>query len=212
MEDLWRRSGVAARGARPLAAWPIVLATLLLTACTGASAAPSGVASLTDPGASSSPGSSPAPSGSLSPEDAMLAFARCMREHGVDMPDPQPGQKGLTFAAKPGTDMKAMDEAQQACGPIMQRAGRGPGASLSPEELDKLVKFAQCMRAHGVDMPDPQTSGGGIQIGGRDKLDPNGSTFQAATDACSSLLPGGGPKTDSGGDGAGGGPVTNTAG
>src|SRR4051794_32085321 len=29
-----------------------------------------------------------------SPEDAALAFARCMREHGVDMPDPDTGGGG----------------------------------------------------------------------------------------------------------------------
>src|SRR5687768_16812828 len=35
------------------------------------------------------------------PEDAMLAFARCMREHGVDMPDPDTsgGNGVVTFSA-----------------------------------------------------------------------------------------------------------------
>jgi hypothetical protein len=147
----------------------------------------------------------------LSPEDAMLAFARCMRQHGVDMPDPQPGQRGLTFAAKPDTDMKAMEAAQEACGPIMQQAGRGPGQSMSPEELDALVRFASCMRAHGVDMPDPETSSSGaVRIGGKDGLDPNSATFQDAMDACQSLLPGGGPAGGAGG--SDGGPLTNKAG
>src|SRR5262245_16643121 len=39
------------------------------------------------------------------PEDAMLAFARCMREHGVDMPDPDTSSGGpgvVTFSASAG--------------------------------------------------------------------------------------------------------------
>ena len=57
---------------------------------------------------------------------------------------------------------------------------------------DLLVEYAGCMRDNGVDMPDPDFSGGGgmIDLG---IADPNDSTFQAADEACRSILAGFGP-------------------
>ena len=61
-----------------------------------------------------------------------------------------------------------MKAAQSACQKYMQIGG---GETLDPAERAKLqeaaLNFARCMRAHGVDMPDPQLSGKG------------GLTFQA---------------------------------
>jgi hypothetical protein len=55
------------------------------------------------------------------------------------------------------------------------------------------VEFADCMRAHGVpNFPDP-TAGGGIKIPSNSGIDPQSPAFQSAQDACSKLLPGGGP-------------------
>ena len=186
---------------------------LLLAACTGATAAPSGVASLEDPVATADPAASP--SASISPEDAMFEFARCMREHGVDMPDPQVmtgsgGERGAVRVDLGDVDPADFQAAQEACGPILQDAGMGPGASMSPEELDAFVAFAECMREQGIDMPDPQTSqGGGLIIGGgpgsEGGIDPSDPEFQAAEEACNDLLP-------FRGGGADGGPGTNVNG
>jgi len=57
-------------------------------------------------------------------EDALLAFAKCMREHGVDMPDPKFQQGGGVFQmGGPGinADSSHFQEAQKACEPIMQK-------------------------------------------------------------------------------------------
>src|SRR4051812_42445915 len=40
--------------------------------------------------ASTSPSSSSSGDADMDPRDAMLKFAQCMREHGVDVPDPGP--------------------------------------------------------------------------------------------------------------------------
>jgi hypothetical protein len=58
------------------------------------------------------------------------------------------------------------------------------------------LRFAACMRAHGVPgFPDPTTSGAGtgfrIKIGSG--LNPASPSFRAAQTACGHLLPGGGP-------------------
>lgn len=65
-------------------------------------------------------------------------------------------------------------------------ASAGGGASAG-------IKFADCMRSHGVpNFPDPG-SGGGIQISSSSGINPASPAFQSAQNACGKLLPGGGP-------------------
>src|SRR5690348_3529272 len=45
-------------------------------------------------GASGANGGDGETSTTVDPEDAFLAFAQCMRDHGVDMPDPQVDDNG----------------------------------------------------------------------------------------------------------------------
>jgi hypothetical protein len=55
------------------------------------------------------------------------------------------------------------------------------------------LKFADCMRSHGVpNFPDPGP-GGGIQINSDSGINSQSPAFQSAQNACSKLLPGGGP-------------------
>jgi hypothetical protein len=69
--------------------WLLALtAASLLAACSAAGQAP-GVATLDDPDPQASAGASGEPTASQDPRDAFLAYARCMRENGIDMPDPQ---------------------------------------------------------------------------------------------------------------------------
>jgi hypothetical protein len=121
--------------------------------------------------------------------EAAVKFARCMREHGVDMPDPSPGQGGkITMMMKPGSaGAKAkMDDAQKACQHIL--ASVNP-PELSPEQerefKEKALRFARCMREHGIDIPDPQFEGGGRMTQRmEDGADPNSKRFRDAMEAC----------------------------
>ncbi len=55
----------------------------------------------------------------------------------------------------------------------------------------QVVKFAECMRAHGVPrFPDPSAGGGGTQISG---ISPFSPAFKAAQATCAKLVPGGAP-------------------
>ncbi len=179
---------------------PIVLALVAiatLAACSGLSANPSGVASLGSP--SPEPASSAEPQASVDPEEASLAFAQCMREHGIDMPDPQVGGNGeMSFSIRAGgpdgLDREQLQEAQEACQDLMP-TGLGKPGDIPQEQRDAMLAFAQCMREHGIDMPDPQfESGGRVMIGGpgedgeEPKFDPRSDEFQAAEDACGELL------------------------
>lgn len=127
-----------------------------------------------------------------------LAYARCMRDHGVDLADPTFGADGRprfgSATSGTGTTPAARapsDAARAACEstwPGME--GRAP---RSPEELGRvraaLVAFAACMRGHGLDFPDPT-----FDRDGRPRLEPDpGATpeqgghdtrFDAAAQAC----------------------------
>ncbi|WP_205696505.1 hypothetical protein [Conexibacter sp. SYSU D00693] len=65
-------------------------------------------------------------------QDQALAFARCMRQHGVDVPDPQvAGEGGVLIRRRegrgrlPSLDSPAFQRAQEACEDLMPRP---PGA------------------------------------------------------------------------------------
>jgi hypothetical protein len=112
--------------------------------------------------------------------EGALKFSKCMREHGIDMPDPQRVGKGgikLSGGKVKFNDPK-MKSAQSACQKYMQIGG---GETIDPAKRAKLqeaaLSYARCMRGQGVDMPDPKLSGGGL-------------TFQAG--------PGSGPKSSNG--------------
>jgi hypothetical protein len=72
---------------------------------------------------------------------------------------------------------------------------------------ESMLKFARCMREHGVDVPDPKP-GEGIRIGGPgSKIDPEDPSFQKAQKACEGLMRG--AIRSAGGDGDDGGTSEN---
>jgi hypothetical protein len=72
-----------------------------------------------------------------------------------------------------------------ACG-SSGRSNHGSGSSSDVAG----IKFADCMRSHGVpSFPDPG-SGGGIQISSGSGINPQSPAFQSAQNACSKLMPG----------------------
>jgi hypothetical protein len=83
----------------------------------------------------------------------MKEYAKCMREHGVDMPDPQsqPGG-GVTMELSDG-DGEKVKAAEEQCRKLLPNGGAPP--KLDAAQLDKLREQAKCMREHGVNMPDP---------------------------------------------------------
>ncbi|MGW6614300.1 hypothetical protein ACWGA0_12680 [Streptomyces erythrochromogenes] len=88
--------------------------------------------------------------------DRALKMRQCLREHGIDVPDPEPGQdpRGMTLGG--GADPQKMQEAMKACG--MQ--GPGSGKEPTQEEKDKELKWIRCMRENGVALKDPEYQGG----------------------------------------------------
>jgi hypothetical protein len=154
-------------------------------------------------------------------EDAMLEFTECMREQGIDMPDPQTGGGGqgpVVMRREGGSeaDREEFEAAQEECGDIMEDAF-GDRPARDPEEeaemRDNALAYAECMRDHGIDFPDPEFSEGGVGMRLGDGIDPDDPDFIEAEEACRPELgfkDGEGPRTNrSDGSGANG-PSTQT--
>lgn len=140
-------------------------------------------------------------------QQAALEHAECMRENGIDMPDPQFTEGGGARVAlgdgdneiDPGSE--SFQKAEKACESIMEGLP-GLGDDRTPAEKqemqDKMVEFAQCMRDNGVPMDDPTFDEKGrvtMRMGGS-KDDPKvpEETMQAAQKACRDKdVMGGGP-------------------
>jgi hypothetical protein len=152
-----------------------VATTALLTACgTGDGGAPSG----------------------RSDDAKGLAFARCMRAAGIDFPDPGASNKPQLVRIPKGIAPKRMEAIQKDCA---KKTGGGPKAPSKAEQahlLDQALRFARCMRRHGINLPDPQASGGGIiqkkdSGSGSSGVDPSSAAFARAQKACGTFMPAG---------------------
>ena len=137
----------------------------------------------------------------LSHDDAMLAFAQCMREQGVDMADPVPGE-GMRLDGNLA-NMDAIAAAQEACHPILERARGGEGMrarEMDDEMKEKLLAVSACVRENGFpDFADPEFgTGGGVSVRGNGKASPEEmELLMAAMSSCQQQvgldMPGGGP-------------------
>ena len=128
---------------------------------------------------------------------AMLQFAQCMRDHGVNMPDPTFSEGGarVTMREDKGADPEKQREAEQACKKYQDKVKPPPMSADQEKKMkEAALKNAQCMRDHGIDFPDPQFGEGGRmtqKIGPSSGIDPNSAKFQAAAKACQKDAPGG---------------------
>jgi len=143
-------------------------------------------------GGSSPPTSSARPAAATTDlAGSALAFAACMRSHGLSgYPDPQVSQSaghGSVHISPGGLDPNspAFKSATRACGHLMP--GGGAPAAISRQEQAQDLRFATCMRTHGVpNFPDPGHDGAFTLPSGVDQQAP---LFQSATKACTNVEP-----------------------
>lgn len=148
-------------------------------------------------GKASGSGAGQAPGGASQSAVAQAQkYSQCMRSHGVpDYPDPNPttGRIQVRFSKGPNGQSSGVDPgsaqyktAAKAC-KSLQPPGLGSSNSTANAQM---IKFAQCMRAHGVkNFPDPK--GGRLVFNKSNGLDPNSPQFKAAQRACQKYAPGG---------------------
>jgi hypothetical protein len=171
-----RRRG-APRRARVLA---VMAGLVLLTAaCSG------------NPSSTGSGGSSQA--GGSSNSQKALAYAQCMRSNGVpDYPDPVVNANGaITFpriSSTVGTvSQPRLQAAENTCQHLLPS---GSQPSQAQQQLSNELKFAQCMRSHGMpNWPDPTKMGTEYEFDlNAENISPNSPQAEAAERTCESQL------------------------
>lgn len=161
---LRRPPGARTPAARAAAASLAIAALALLAAACGGSPSSAGSGGTPDAGGSAS-------------SPSAVGYSHCIRSHGVpDYPDP-PSGGGIAKASAQelGVSSSQLQTARQACQHLIPATG---GQAQQQEQrcfvnsdcsptmvrrlLNVMLRFAQCMRAHGVpNFPDPSTNSQG---------------------------------------------------
>lgn len=170
-----------------LAAAPLLLIAYVLTA----SAVSAQVATLATPGPEDA---SAPPVEDLDGEEAILRFVGCLRENGIDLPDPQFGPEGVRFAdptALLRIDLRSSQflDAIEACGDLLAALQPELDPAQQAEQVEQQLELAECYRREGVDVPDPDPVRGwtiSLMRGEDGKLafDPFSPAFLAASEVC----------------------------
>jgi hypothetical protein len=126
-----------------------------------------------------------------------LAYAQCMRSHGVPR-FPDPDSRG-NFAVSPSeigpVNGAQFRNADKACRHLLP--GSQPMTPAQERQATaQALRFVACMRSHGLPhFPDPvvNAQGIGFRVGGNGDPRPSSPQFKAAQQACQKLMPGGPP-------------------
>ncbi len=169
---------------------------MLLASCGRSDAVAAGVASLEGAEQVAAP-ADVSTDADVDTEAAMLAMAECMREHGVEMADPEVDSDGNVLPPRPvdpeNVERRTIQAAREACSELLDGIEFGFESIDQTELQDTLLEYATCMRDNGYDMPDPDLSAvagpgqgpGGGPFGELDRTDPD---FISAQEACADVL------------------------
>jgi len=161
-----------------------LLSGVLVTGCGGSSPSPTGGAS-----------SSASAAGAV---ESGVAFARCIRSHGVpNFPDPKVSGHAVRMGSASTLQSPAFQSAAHACQRLLPKGPPGPEAS-SPQAQARMLGVSACMRKHGISgFPDPSTSppsssagnsamlgGGGYFLAIPKSIDTRSPAFERAAAAC----------------------------
>jgi hypothetical protein len=177
-----RRPGRASPATvRTVATIVAMAAVALLAAACGASPSSSGS------GGSSTAGGSAT---TLRTNSQPVAFAQCMRSNGVTN-YPDPNSRGVIPKESPqqlGVSSSQFQSAQNACQHLLPNGGNGPNQTQLQLARAQGLRFAQCMRTHGVALPDPD-SRGQIPDPATVGINQGSPKFEAANQACGKYRP-----------------------
>jgi len=132
------------------------------------------------------------------PQTGAVAFARCMRSHGVlGFPDPNSVGEFDGLAIKrlrvSGSRIRA---AQSACTDLLPNGvmPMAPGYTITRADQLDYLEAAACMRRHGIpDFPDPTFQNNGVQFNIPSSIDKNSPRVRSALAVCQKLIPPGLP-------------------
>jgi hypothetical protein len=176
-------------------AWVVAVAacSLLAAGCGGANSPAVATVSTTANAARPSAGASRHATG-------LVAFASCMRSHGVpNFPDPDSTggiPKPAVVSAFQAVSKSQADGAQNACNHLLPAGGLSGQAvqTITPQDRQDYLRAAACMRSRGFsDFPDPTFPNNSEQITIPSSINQNSSQFTSAATICTKLIPAGLP-------------------
>jgi hypothetical protein len=157
-------------------------------------------------GSPSSTGGSPDAGGSANSPSA-VGYSHCIRSHGVpNYPDPpNSGTLPKTSAQQLGVSNSQLQAAQRTCQHLLPATGGSLSASfeqcvatgdcpqaLVQQVMNKMRKFALCMRSHGVpNWPDPTIGRGGAPFfnGSAHGIDDHSPRIRTKIGECERVTP-----------------------
>jgi hypothetical protein len=190
---------IQSKSSRPAtAAAVLVIASLALAAC-GGSSSTSGTTATS--ASSTAPGSSTTATtkGGFPGAGRFTALRECLKKNGISLPGRTPGKRpgggvggllggGAGPVLPKGVSRAKYEAILKKCGGgFARRFGAGTARFNSPEAKKALVKFAACMRANGVKVGEPNTSGKG-SIFDTKGIDTASTQFTTAERKCQSYL------------------------
>ena len=117
------------------------------------------------------------------------AYVTCMRSHRVaHYPRPTRSEKlGRVSPAQLGVTPATLHSAEAACRHLLPDAS-GPTSRQVRQYRDTMLKYARCMRGHGLaQFPDPDSMGR-LAIGPGTDVPVNTPAFQSAFNSCKHLF------------------------
>ena len=166
------------------------LLTLLLTLLLGSTALAQ-VATLATPNPEAE--ASEGPASPIDDEQAILDLVACLRDNGLDVPDPQFGPEGPTFV-DPSTVQSidftsdAFIEAMEACEDFLAAVQPEVDPEQQAEQVEQQLVLAECMRREGIDdFPDPDPVAG-FSFRDMAVIDPFDRDFQTAFTVCAAEM------------------------
>jgi hypothetical protein len=135
--------------------------------------------------------SSSSSSGGSSQLQQDLSFTQCMRSNGLsNFPDPNANGQGFGNQQQQHQEQSDphFSAALTTCQHLLP-SGSSPQGKATPANAD-LVRFAQCMRSHGVrNYPDPNPNVSVASQLAQAGINPNSPSFQTTLQTCDRLVP-----------------------
>lgn len=154
----------------------LATAALLMTLAACSDAAGNGIATAGGKGSKTT-----AAAASAGEEKDGRKFAQCMRDHGVEMDDPDPNEPGRVEIRERKGERGKVQKAMEECRKYLPT----PSKEDMKKDYEAMRKVAECMRANGIpEFPDPDPNGGGLSFGKDGGIDPESPKFKAAEEKC----------------------------
>ena len=127
-------------------------------------------------------------------DEKALRWAECMRKNGADVPDPKVDENGrLTIDGATEQPQRSAGYAKafDACQDLFEQIRPPRASDMSAEERERFLagalRYARCMRKHGIAIPDPSLTRDSAGVSLPDNVDPSSPAFKKAEAACGRL-------------------------